>query len=358
MSDKTCSLRPSPLARLFQRVLYACCRLAMASIEDLAASLAIEELLSGLADGDVPNDVLLSLAANAVGERAEELSELQAFEVIEVALSKMQQWPHLCLVLLTNLTIVERHASVMAQDQAFARKVKEMMDRFLSYNPQAEAEDCGGEDGEWIESDPYGQAASVACNMACVEAGRTFLLKRSNGFMPLLLQQIRSKNVTRRRGSVAALRSCLFDSEEHIWFVKEVKILPTLLLPLVAPTPFTEQEKKGMDPLVWMQAEDPNRRPDPNLDVVKMLLECIVLLCQRRVIRQELRAKKVYPVVRNLDLFLEDEGVNDVVVQIVDFLIRDEEEGTEEERERGQNAAQINSKVEEVTLEDALNSVD
>ena len=130
----------------------------------------------------------------------------------------------------------------------------------------------------------------------------------------------------------------------------------------MAPTPFTEQEKKGMDPLVWMQAEDPNRRPDHNLDVVKMLLECIVLLCQRRVIRQELRAKKVYPVVRNLDLFLEDEGVNDVVVQIVDFLIRDEEEGAEEERERGEQAerstAQNNSKVEEVTLEDALNSVD
>ena len=336
----------------------------MASIDDLASSLTLEELLSGLCGSDdVPHDVLLSLAANTVGEQAEELSELQAFEVIEVALSKMQQWPHLCLVLLTNLTIVERHASVLAQDQAFVRKVKVMMDKFLSYNPQAEAEDLGGEDGgEWIESDPYGQAASVACNMACVEAGRSLLLKRSNGFMPLLLQQIRSKNVTRRRGSVAALRSCLFDSEEHVWFVQEVKILPTLLLPLVAPTPFTEQEKKGMDPLVWMQAEDPNRRPESDLDVVKMLLECIVLLCQRRVIRQELRAKKVYPVVRNLDLFLEDEGVNDVVVQIVDFVIRDEEEGAEEEGERGQKDStttqNTSRKVEEITIEDALNSVD
>jgi hypothetical protein len=163
---------------------------------------------------------------------------------------------------------------------------------------------------------------------------------------------------------MAALRSCLFDSEEHVWFVQEVKILPTLLLPLVAPTPFTEQEKKGMDPLVWMQAEDPHRRPESNLDVVKMLLECIVLLCQRRVIRQELRAKKVYPVVRNLDLFLEDEGVNDVVVQIVDFVIRDEEEGAEDQDPQthflkdSTTTQNTSRKVEEITIEDALNSVD
>jgi hypothetical protein len=155
---------------------------------------------------------------------------------------------------------------------------------------------------------------------------------------------------------VAALRSCLFDSEEHTWFVQEVKILPALLLPLVAPTPFTEQEKKGMDPLIWLQAEDLGKRPDPDLDVVKMLLECLVLLCQRRVIRQTMRAKKVYPVVRNLDLFLEDEGVNDVVVQIVDFLVRDEAPDGEED-ESDHKGSEKEGRVQELS-EDALDSVD
>lgn len=33
--------------------------------------------------------------------------------------------------------------------------------------------------------------------------------------------------------------------------------------------------------------------PEPDLEVMRMLLECIVLLCQRRGLREELRKRKV-----------------------------------------------------------------
>jgi hypothetical protein len=59
-----------------------------------------------------------------------------------------------------------------------------------------------------------------------------------------------------------------------------------------------------------------------------MLLECIVLLCQRRGIREELRKRKVYPVVRNLDLKTEDEGINTIIYEIVNFTMGDEDEAT------------------------------
>ena len=39
--------------------------------------------------------------------------------------------------------------------------------------------------------------------------------------------------------------SCLFDKDEHVWIVEELKILSFILPPLVVPTPFTEKEKKG-----------------------------------------------------------------------------------------------------------------
>lgn len=57
-----------------------------------------------------------------------------------------------------------------------------------------------------------------------------------------------------------------------------------------------------------------------------MLLECIILLCQKRGMREELRKRKVYPVVRNLDLKIEEnEDIGNATQEIVNFLMGDED---------------------------------
>ena len=80
-----------------------------------------------------------------------------------------------------------------------------------------------------------------------------------------------------------------------------------------------------MDPLLWLAAESAGKKHEAELDIVKMLLECLLLLCQRRGVREELRARKVYPIVRNLDYEQEDEGVSDLINEVVQFMIRDED---------------------------------
>ena len=58
----------------------------------------------------------------------------------------------------------------------------------------------------------------------------------------------------RTRGAVASVRSCLFDKDFHWWLVDELDITTSLLLPLVVGTTlFTDEEKEGMNPLLWMQ---------------------------------------------------------------------------------------------------------
>lgn len=113
-----------------------------------------------------------------------------------------------------------------------------------------------------------------------------------------------------------------------------MNILSSLLLPLVVATPFTEREKEGMDPLLWIQAENPLRQCEPEVDIIKMLMEGLILLCQTRRIRQELRAKKVYVICRNHDYASEDDGVHDLMQEIVNFLERDEDVHQTEEEER------------------------
>jgi len=301
--------------------------------------LTLDEMLVGAGDPAMEDqlELLLALSSNLVAEQVETLSEAQVLSVTEAALSHVRKYPHLCLAMICNMTVLERHALLFVENAVgenakveLRRKFVLVLEEFLEYNPQAEnvegLSDAEGADEEsfWSEADPFGHMASVLCNIAVITDGRKLLLRQSSGFMPKLALQFRSRNVVRRRGAVGAVRTCLFDSEIHFWMLHEVKILSAVLLPLIAPTPFTESEKKGMDPLLWMQAEDPDKRPDGDKIIVKMLLENLLLLCQKRASREELRKRKVYPIIRNLDLFLEDDEINTVVVDLVDLLIRDE----------------------------------
>lgn len=121
------------------------------------------------------------------------------------------------------------------------------------------------------------------------------------------------------------VNSCLFDTEFHWWLINELNVLVPLCLPLVGNVPFSDKDKEGMDPSLWLAAENPSKTMEPELDIMKMFVECLVLLCQKRVSRSELRKRKVYPVLRNLDLKVEDEGVSAALYDAVNFLIGDED---------------------------------
>ena len=80
-----------------------------------------------------------------------------------------------------------------------------------------------------------------------------------------------------------------------------------------------------MDPILFLSAEDPLKTWEPEIDILHMLLECLILLCQRRGIREELRKRKIYPICRNLDYMQEDEVASEKILEIVNFMMRDED---------------------------------
>jgi len=80
-----------------------------------------------------------------------------------------------------------------------------------------------------------------------------------------------------------------------------------------------------MDPILWMQASNPDKLPEQDPEVLKMLIECLVLLCQEKSSRDILRKRKVYYICRNLDETLDNEEVNALIYEVINFLMRDEE---------------------------------
>ena len=92
-----------------------------------------------------------------------------------------------------------------------------------------------------------------------------------------------------------------------------------------------------MDPVLWLQAENPQKKVEPEQDILKMLIECLQLLCQRRGIREELRKRKVYYIIRNMDSKTEVEEINAAVYEVVNLLICDEDPNTPIDTYHNQN---------------------
>eukprot|EP01032_Pedospumella_encystans_P020656 gene20656-23462_t len=289
--------------------------------------LSISEIVRGVVDESYKNErvQLLQLLANKVGESTEHMTPDESKSVFTIAVAKLDTKTDptlisLFLSLLTNATIsdenVKSFLAFLAASEKFQNIFHEALNTFLDHNPQIEQDEA---------EDAWENMASVMCNLAQVEEGRTMLLRQSKEYMIRLISQVRSKNVVRRRGAVGSIRSCLFDQDIHWWMIVDAKVVDTIALPLVVAVPFTEMEKVGMNPLWWLLASDPERLPEPDLEIMRMLLECIVLLCQRRGLREELRKRKVYNVVKNLDTKCEDERVSELIYEIVNLLMGDED---------------------------------
>jgi hypothetical protein len=319
----------------------------------------VAEIISGFADVTLKDsrDILLELL---ISKSTENLAEFDSqlldstFKICMGHLSspskKLRRVTDLCLSLICNLTVTEENSRIFLdtyttgsmESIGLKPNFSFLVESFLNYDSQlleiaaedvllkhsVEPSPASKIDETWDEKDPWQHVSSILCNLVRLDGGRQLLLKRSFGYMQKLVKQVRSRNPVRRRGAVASIRTCLFDNEIHWWFLHEVGALPFIMMPIVVSTPFTDMEKVGMDPILWLNAEDPLKKWEPEIDILTMLLECIILLCQKRGIREELRKRQVYPICRNLDYLQDDESVSNLILEIVNFLMRDEHPDT------------------------------
>ena len=108
----------------------------------------------------------------------------------------------------------------------------------------------------------------------------------------------------------------------------ELKFLSAILLPLAGPEDLDEEDMNGLPEDLQLLEPDKTRETDAMFRLY--LVETLVLLCKNRACRDILRAKKVYPIVRELDLWEKNEEVKEVIYKLVNLLWADEEkEGAE-----------------------------
>lgn len=128
----------------------------------------------------------------------------------------------------------------------------------------------------------------------------------------------------RREGVASTIKNSLFDTNAHFKLVTEEKIniLPYILLPIAGPEEIDEDEMFDLPDELQLLPSDKKR--DPLNTIICVHLESLLLLCTTRQLREYLREKSVYTLIRELHKAVEDENVADLCDRLVQMLQRDE----------------------------------
>lgn len=170
--------------------------------------------------------------------------------------------------------------------------------------------------------------APVLSNLSQLPVVRRKILDKEQCIIQRLLPFTEySTSQIKKGGVVGTLRNCCFELEHHEWLLSEdVDILPRLLLPLAGPTPETfsddEIDKLPLD----LQYLDDDKKIEEDPDIRKMLLEALIQLCAKRQGREFLREKNTYIILRELHTQEKDREVLLAAENIIDILIKTEEE--------------------------------
>jgi len=281
--------------------------------------------------------------------------------MLEIALSKQEgnskswrQRVNYALALAANLTRTEEGAVALVgaslPDEAVDEKVELLptkptlellLARFLStaYLDSASVADDyyetaaleNSNDADSHDADPYQHFAAILLNASQTEQGRRFLLKLqdptndpSKCVLQTLLPQLRSPNAIRRRGIAGTVRNCCLERDSAWWFLHVLKITTHLLYPLAGPEELDVEEKRGLDPELWLEGPDKRREPDHWTRL--FLTQAVLLLCATgRASRETLRLQRTYVILKWADMVEEHEDVSEQIYDCVNFLRRDEE---------------------------------
>jgi hypothetical protein len=145
----------------------------------------------------------------------------------------------------------------------------------------------------------------------------------------------------RRLGVASAIKNVAFHVPAHPVLLSNLSsdpnlpppgiganILPYLLLPLMGPEEYDDEDTEGM--LDECQLLEPDKARETDVEIIKTHLETLLLLSTTQESRTVLRGVKVYPIVRECHMHVEDEGVQEACDRVVQILMR-KEEGEEEE---------------------------
>ncbi|KAJ4412373.1 Protein hgh1 [Didymella pomorum] len=240
----------------------------------------------------------------------------------------------------------------MAKDDSLQRvlELKRDVPKELSTSKWAmdQLMDCfvKGAEGAYNAKADYDYLSYFFADLAKFEKGREYLTtpqEHDSNIIPITKIQVFTdhKSHIRRLGVASTIKNAAFRVPAHPVLLSNLpedptlpapgigaNLLPYILLPLMGPEEYADEDTEGM--LDELQLLEPDKEREPDHEIVKSHLETILLLTTTPEGREVLRKVKVYPIVRECHLHFENEDVREACDRVVQILMRNEE-GEEEE---------------------------
>lgn len=186
-----------------------------------------------------------------------------------------------------------------------------------------------GADGTYNKEADFDYLAYLFADLAKHEEGRKYFLTKQeyDGVVPLTKLTVftEHKSDIRRKGVASTIKNVAFEVDSHSDFLDEdeINILPYLLLPITGNEEYDEEDT--IDMLPDLQLLPPGKRRDPDPTIIQTHVETLMLLTTTKEGRDKLREIKVYPIIRETHLRVENDDVREACERLVQVLMRDEE---------------------------------
>lgn len=187
-----------------------------------------------------------------------------------------------------------------------------------------------GPDRSYNKNADFDYLAYLFADLAKHAEIRQYFVERQeyDGVVPLTKLKVftEHKSDVRRKGVASTIKNVAFDVQSHPSFLAddEINILPYILLPITGSEEYDEDDTMEMLPDLQLLPPDKQRDSDPN--IIQTHVETLTLLTSTREGRELMRKVKVYPIIRETHLRVENEGVQEACERLVHMLISDEEE--------------------------------
>eukprot|EP00013_Stygamoeba_regulata_P024789 CAMPEP_0177659612 /NCGR_PEP_ID=MMETSP0447-20121125/17543_1 /TAXON_ID=0 /ORGANISM="Stygamoeba regulata, Strain BSH-02190019" /LENGTH=231 /DNA_ID=CAMNT_0019164509 /DNA_START=33 /DNA_END=728 /DNA_ORIENTATION=- len=166
----------------------------------------------------------------------------------------------------------------------------------------------------------------ILMNLCQLEEVRKEILGALLPALSRLARMVNHACTTRRVAALGFIKNCLIDTKTHASLSSDdAAIIHNLFQALMDERfAFDEEDLTGMPEVCRVRTGQVLISPP---SCAETTLEALLLLCSSFQQRQQLRDLKLYPVMRELDKVLDEsqERMKDLVLSLVDMLIRDED---------------------------------
>jgi hypothetical protein len=244
----------------------------------------------------------------------------------------------------------------MAKDDSLQRvlELKRSISKELSTSEWAmdQLMDCfvKGATGAYNKDADYDYLSYFFADLAKFSKGREYLTtpqEHDSNIIPITKIQVFTDHAShiRRLGVASTIKNAAFLVPAHPVLLSNLNpdpalpapsiganLLPYILLPLMGPEEYSDEDTEGM--LDELQLLEPDKEREKDKEIMKVHLETLLLLSTTPESRAVLRHVKIYPIIRECHMHVDDDGVREACDRVVQVIQR-REEGEEEDMPSG-----------------------